>query len=157
MEKIIKGKVTGGVAVMDETLGYTYASLEYAGLVLFSYIRKGGMTVLDPLGKIALPVWRKVRTMYGLAVAVKGFRDGEMAEIEERLDVIDKRLLHLEGSLATKEILDRIEKRLGYLEKHGIMAGKEGGLQVKGKKLTEDKLMLLKTIVRENVDLMEGE
>ena len=155
MEKTIKGKVTGSEDVLEEMLGYSYASLEYTGLVLFSYIRRGGMIVLDPLERIALPVWTKVRTMFGRKV--KGFSDGEMTKIGERLDVIDKRLLHLEGSLATKDILDRIEKRLAYLEKHGILATKEGGLQVKGKKLTEDKLLLLKTIVRENVDILEGE
>ncbi len=155
MEKTIKRNVPRSEDVLEEMLGYSYASLEYTGLVLFSYIRRGGMIVLDPLERIALPVWSKVRTMFGRKV--KGLSDGEMAKIGERLDVIDKRLLHLEGSLATKEILDRIEKRLAYLEKHGILATKEGGLQVKGKKLTEDKLLLLKTIVRENVDILEGE
>jgi hypothetical protein len=155
MEKTIKRNVPRSEDVLEEMLGYSYASLEYTGLVLFSYIRRGGMIVLDPLERIALPVWSKVRTMFGRKV--KGLSDGEMAKIGERLDVIDKRLLRLEGSLATKEIIDRIEKRLAYLEKHGILATKEGGLQVKGKKLTEDKLLLLKTIVRENVDILEGE
>ncbi|MBF0559097.1 MAG: hypothetical protein HQL08_09985 [Nitrospirae bacterium] len=157
MEKTIKGKVTGSADVLDEMLGYSYASLEYAGLVMLSYVKRGGMTVLDPLEKIALPAWSKVRSMYGLAATVRWFRERKMANMAERLDAIDKRLLDIEDSIATKEALDRIEKRLAYLEKHGIMATKEGGLQVKGKKLTEDKLMLLKTIVRENIDIMEGE
>lgn len=155
MEKTIKGKVTGSADVLDEMLGYSYASLEYAGLVLYSYIKRGGMTVLDPLEKIAHPVWNKVRSMFGWTVA--GLHGREMAKIGERLDAIDKRLLDIEGSFASKEALDRIEKRLSYLEKHGILATKEGGLQVKGKKLTEDRLMMLKTIVKENIDIMEGE
>src|SRR5271169_7053247 len=164
MEKTVKEKVTGGAVDMDEVLGYSCASVEYAGLVLYSYIRRGGGTVLDPVERITTPVWSKVWDIYGRTVkrlreGVKKAigRGGDVAKIQERLDIIDKRLLDIEGSIASNEALDRIEKRLAYLEKHGIMASKEGGLQVKGKKLTDERLMMLKTIVKENIDIMESE
>ncbi|MBF0506193.1 MAG: hypothetical protein HQL09_05105 [Nitrospirae bacterium] len=164
MEKTVGGKVTGGAVDLDEVLGYSCASVEYAGLVLFSYIRRGGVIVLDPVERIASPVWSKAGAIYGRTA--RRLRDGlkkvigrgwDAVKIQERLDTIDKRLSDIEGSLATNDALDRIEKRLAYLEKYGIMASKEGGLQVKGKKLTDDRLMMLKTIVKENIDIMEGE
>jgi hypothetical protein len=52
--------------------------------------------------------------------------------------------------------LDRLEERLSYLEKHGIIATNDG-LHVKGKKLTEDRLMFLRNIVNENIDLLVDE
>lgn len=146
--------------VMEEVLGYSQASLEYSVLVLYSYIKRGGLIVLDPLEKMASPVVGRVgtavgRTFKGVLNGMKKiFVQGESAMTAERFDAIDKRLTEIEAALAA---LGSLEKRLAYLEKHGIIATQEGGLQVKGKKLTEDRLMLLQTIVKENIDLMEGD
>lgn len=159
MENNADAMVMESVSVLDEMLGYSQASLEYSGLVLYSYIKRGGTTLLDPLDKVASPVVGKVsgivgRTVQGVLSGMKKiFVRGGSAKMAERLDAIDKRLTVIEGALAA---MDSIEKRLAYLEKHGIIATNEGGLQVKGKKLTDDRLMLLRRIVKENIDLVEG-
>lgn len=159
----VEKEMSGGQVFLD----YSQAALEYTGLLTYSYIKRGGMLAIDPLAKIAAPLVEKlgpVAEKVGpvLGRTVQGFLSGvtrvsvrgvESARTLERLASIEKRLSALEGSLS---VLDKIEKRLDYIEKHGIIASAEGGLQVKGKKLTEDRLMLLKIIVSENIDLVEG-
>ena len=160
MEKNADAMVMESVTVLDEMLGYSQASLEYSGLVLYSYLKRGGMTVIDPLEKMASPVFGKVGTIVGrtfqgvLSGMKKIFSLGASTKTAEQLDAIDRRLTEIEAALTA---FDNFEKRLAYLEKHGIIATREGGLQVKGKKLTEDRLMLLQTIVKENIDLMRSE
>lgn len=156
MEDNLTEKMSGGQVFLD----YSQATLEYTGLLTYSYIKRGGLLALDPLAKIAAPVVEKAshvlgRTVQGLLSGVTrvSVRGVESARTLERLSAIERRLSALEGSLSS---LDKIEKRLDYIEKHGIIASSEGGLQVKGKKLTEDRLMLLKIIVGENIDLVEG-
>jgi hypothetical protein len=154
-------KVSAGAAVLDRTLDYSYASVEYAGLVLYSYIKRGGQTALEPLVKITSPAWSTVGSMYdltaqGVRSGIKklSFRGKEITKIGQRLDLIDKILAELEVS-ALKETLANLEQRLAYIEQHGIVASKEGGLQLKGKKLSEDKIMFLRAIVKENINLLE--
>jgi len=158
MKNVIEKGVTGGATVLDEAWQYSYASAEYAGLVLYSYVRRGGSIVIEPLDKIASPVFSNLGTVFGRTFG--GVREGVKkvfagVRIVKRLGDIDKRLSHIEEMLVTKEALYKLEERLAYLERHGIVASKEGGLQLKGKKLSEDKLMLLRAIVKENIILME--
>lgn len=163
MENDFSEKMTGGQVFLD----YSQATLEYTGLLTYRYIKRGGVLAIDPLARIAAPVVEKLGPVAGsvgsvIGRTVQGLFSGltrvvgrgvESSRTLERLASIEKRLAALEGSLS---VLDKIEERLDYIEKHGIIASAEGGLQVKGKKLTEDRLMLLKVIVSENLDLVEG-
>ncbi|MCG6552115.1 MAG: hypothetical protein L7F77_07290 [Candidatus Magnetominusculus sp. LBB02] len=146
-----------GVGALSESWEYSYAFAEYTSLVVFSYIKKGSAaaaTALEPVSKTdaltpvkdaAVAAYNK--TVTGLAAASeaigKAFVCRRKQQTNEKLDSLDTRLTQL-------------EQRLAYLEKHGIIATKEG-LQVKGKKLTEDRLMFLRNIVKENIDIMAGD
>ncbi|MBF0328613.1 MAG: hypothetical protein HQL10_05610 [Nitrospirae bacterium] len=160
MNENVAKMMTGGEAVMEDVLDYSCASVEYAGLVMYSYVKRGGRFALDPLEKVAFPVCSKVGAAYGWTL--KGIQSGAgkisgLGRIawpggaSKRLDAVEKRLAEIDS---LKELLAKIDERLDYIERHGIVASREGGLEVKGKKLDESRLMVLRTIVAENIDLL---
>lgn len=159
MAKFNVGKLdrvsAGGAQSLTMTLDYSCATLQFAGLVLYGYLRRGGGVLLRPIERAVLPIFEKVKGLY--RGSAKRFLYKELSDMSKRLDTIERRLYRLEDSAALKEALEKIEERLQYLERHGIVAAKDGGLEVKGKKLTEDKLMLLRIIVSENIDLLKEE
>ncbi|MBF0457198.1 MAG: hypothetical protein HQK99_04805 [Nitrospirae bacterium] len=172
MLDIGKKYLDAGADVLSESWEYSYAFAEYTGLVVFSYIKIGGaaaISAVEPAAKVVSPaVFTPVKEVVGAAFkrTINGFSDGIIAASQAIGKVLPvcrgKRLESLENEKlqALDARLAQLEDRLSYLEKHGIIATNEG-LHVKGKKLTEDRLMFLKNIVKENIDLMaddkEGE
>jgi hypothetical protein len=154
MDKTIDGKWTGGEAFMDEVLAYSRASVEYSGLVAYSFAKRHGTVVLEPLEKMASPVWKQMGLAYGWTL--KGLQTG-VKKIKwpsisiSRLALTGERLAEIEE---LREMIARIDERLEYLERHGIIAGRAGGLEVRGKKLDDSKLLALRTIVLDNIDLL---
>ncbi len=147
--------VGGGTQTLTMTLDYSCATLQFAGLVLYSYLKRGSGVIARPIERSVLPIMEKLRGLY--KGSAKRFLYKELSDMSKRLDALERRLYRLEDSAAVKDALEKIEERLQYLERHGIVAAKDGGLEVKGKKLTEDKLMLLRIIVSENIDLLKDE
>ncbi|KWT94825.1 hypothetical protein [Candidatus Magnetominusculus xianensis] len=153
-----KGKkyLDAGADVLSESWLYTYAFAEYTGLVIFSYIKRGGSaaaSVIEPAAKAASPaVFTPVKEIAGAAFekTVSGLSEGLTAASQAVQKLFVCRSKRLE---ALDSRLTQLEERLSYLEKHGIIATNEG-LHVKGKKLTEDRLAFLRNIVNENIDLI---
>lgn len=154
MEKTIEEKWTGGEAFMDEVLAYSRASVEYSGLVAYSFAKRHGTVVFDPLEKIASPVWKQMGSAYGWTL--KGLQTGVKKIRWPRIPLSGwalsaERLAEIEE---LRDMIARIDERLEYLERYGIVAGRAGGLEVRGKKLDDSKLLALRTIVLDNIDLL---
>ncbi|MBF0465217.1 MAG: hypothetical protein HQK94_09070 [Nitrospirae bacterium] len=154
MEDKTRECLAKSTAILNDTVSasieYSAASMEYSGLVIYSFIKRGGVLFLQPVVKVTLPLWEKAGNLNGIVYrkALEGLKKSlksvkslkKFFTIEgEKLESIEQRLIDMEG-------------RLAYLERHGVMATKEG-LQVKGKKLTDEKMMFLRTIVSENIEL----
>ncbi|MBF0568267.1 MAG: hypothetical protein HQK95_05305 [Nitrospirae bacterium] len=159
MLDIGKKYLDAGAGVLCESVQYSYAFVEYTGLVLFSYIKKGGVVAayaVEPVADAVGPtVFTPVMKIAGAAYdkTVSGLSDSLSVASQAISKVFSCRRGKLESPEALETRLSQLEERLSYIEKHGIIATNEG-LHVKGKKLTEDRLMFLRNIVNENIDLM---
>lgn len=152
---------------------YSLSALEYSMLVLWSVLKRGGSVVLIPIENATLPLLERIGNFYTKTASnikssitkakskVKGkvrfpFKfKADTSELEQKILEIEAIVRRFETNYVTKKDLQAIEERLEYLEKHGIVASQDGGLQLKGKKLSEEKIMFLRAIVRENINLLE--
>lgn len=171
MNKASDVRFYGGSANSNYVVDYTLSTLEYSMLVLWSMLRRGGAVVLIPIENVTLPILQRMgefcaKTSQGIKSKLDSVKDkikypfrfrfkADTSELEQKLLEIEAIVRSLENNHVTKSDLRAIEARLEYLEKHGIVASQEGGLQLKGKKLSEEKIMFLRAIVRENINLLE--
>ncbi|MBF0564608.1 MAG: hypothetical protein HQK89_05140 [Nitrospirae bacterium] len=139
---------------LGDTFEYSIASIEYSGLVIYSFIKRGSEVFFQPMVKVTAPAWYKTGNFAGNMAG--GIYRKAHESLKKSLGSVKglKRLFtgKEERLMAIEQKLTAMDTRLGYLERHGVMATKEG-LRVKGKKLTDEKMMFLKTIVSENIDL----
>jgi len=128
-----------GWNTFNETGKYTYATVEYAGLVSYSMLKSGGMVVKVNLGRITTPVKAAIHWPF--------------AVIKDKTSAIFRSKEHGEKIKSLTEKLMEIEKRLAKIEKYGLISVSEAVAMKKGKKLTEDKLLVLKEILEETISL----
>jgi len=147
------GKVlSSGTAICSETWRYSYATAEYSGLVSLSYIRCGGAIVARPVSRVTSPIFKLASKAYRKTADGVGRAYGKTASGASRLakaiPIPGRRMRNLE------EKFQQIEERLLRIEEHGVVMP---GLDAEGKrkKLSEDKKMLLKNILLENIDLKD--
>ena len=129
-----KDILSSGVNIINETGKYTYATVEYTGLVTFSLIKKGGNAIGRPIMKIAAPLgninFRKILPVTNTPIS-------DIAEIR-----------NLEVKVAL------MEERLSMLERIGISAP---GIAASVKKSVDKKrLDILREIVNDNKLLREA-
>ena len=125
-----------GWNTFHETGKYTCATVEYAGLLSYSMLKRSGIRVFDGVRKITSPVAATVCWPYNF------IRDktGSVFSSREHAEKIDG----LTQQLAT------IEKRLARIEKHGVVRITEAqAARRRKKKLREDKKIVLKGILEE--------
>lgn len=153
----------------NTVVDYSLCTLEFSMLVLWTVLKRGGSVVLIPIENATLPLLERIGNFYTKTASniksglskVKGkvrfpFKfKADTSELEQKILEIEAIVRSFENKFVTKKDLQAIEERLEYLEKHGIVASQDGGLQLKGKKLSEEKIMFLRAIVRENINLLE--
>lgn len=171
-EDVSGANVSGAANAVDLSLDYTYASAEYGGLVFYSYFKRAGNAAAGPAAKFLLPVWDKTsgvtsglyKSASGVTsgayktasgATVKGFH-GASGWVSSAYSKV-RGYVRVDGARlsAVEEKLRLLEEKVAYLERHGVLATQEGGLQVRGKKLDESKMMFLRTVVQENIDLLK--
>ncbi len=127
--------------IFNETGKYTCATVEYAGLVSYSMIKKGGIVEKVSLRKITMPV--KAAICWSFAVV------GGKAGVIFRSNEHDEKIKSLE------EKLMEIEKRLAFIEEHGVVPGLEPGKKEKGLEVEEERRIVLQAILEANKLLRE--
>jgi len=165
MGKTVDARVSREVVNVNIFIDYSLSALEYSMLVLWTSLKRGGAVVLIPIENATLPIIKRIGAFWSektvfvkdkfRKIKFRGFFKHDTSELEKRLNEIEQILRSFENTFVTKKDLLSLEERLEYLEKHGIVASQEGGLQLKGKKLSEEKIMFLRAIVRENINLLE--
>ena len=98
--------LSAGWNTFHETGKYTCATVEYAGLVSYSMLKRSGIRVFGGVLKITSPVAATVSWPYGF--------------IRDKTGSIFSNRAHGEKiESLTKQLVD-IEKRLAQIEKHGV-------------------------------------
>ena len=131
-----------GWNTFNETGKYTYATVEYAGLVSYSVLKSGGTVVNDGIQKIISPV---ASAIYWPFVVIK-----------DKTSVIFRSKEHEEKIKSLTEKLAEVEERLAKIEKYGLISVSDAVAVKKGKKLAEDKRLVLKEILEETISLKRG-
>ena len=131
--------LSAGWNVFNETGKYTYATVEYAGLVSYSVLKSGGTVVNDGIQKIISPV---ASAIYWPFAVVKD-KAGVIFRSEEQQEKIK----------SLEEKLAEVEERLAKIEKYGLIPVSEAVAMKKGRKLAEDKRLVLKEILEETISL----
>jgi hypothetical protein len=134
--------LSAGWNAFNETGKYTYATVEYAGLVSYSVLKSGGTVVNDGIQKIISPVASAICWPF---VVVKD-KAGVIFRSEEQQEKIK----------SLEEKLAEVEERLAKIEKYGLIPVSEAVAMKKGKKLAEDQLLVLKEILDETISLKGG-
>jgi Ser-tRNA(Ala) deacylase AlaX len=131
--------LSAGWNAFNETGKYTYATVEYAGLASYSVLKSGGTVVNDGIQKIIPPVASAICWPF--------------AVIKDKASVIFRSKKHEEKIKSLTEKLAEVEERLAKIEKYGLIPVSEAVAMKKGRKLAEDKQLVLKEILEETISL----
>ncbi|QWR78098.1 hypothetical protein [Candidatus Magnetomonas plexicatena] len=154
LKKLLDSSVSGSVEILNESWLYTYASMEYSVLVVYSYVVRGGKAVGEPIAKIVVPIKGIAGPVSSIIRPVKDLTGKASKEIKEILLYIEKLIKRRSERLSSiEQRLEAIEKRLAYIEKHGITLAKSGKSAEPKKRIADSKKSFLKSIVMENVEL----
>ena len=136
--------LTMGRNAFNETGKYTYATVEYAGLLSFSMLRRGGGVVTCGVRKVTRPTAAAICRPYDF--------------IKDKTGSVFSNKKHRENIKSLTEKLARIEERLVKIEKYGVVPGSAGAeVARKRKGLSDDKRFVLKGILEETKALREKE
>ncbi len=130
-----------GPDTLSTAIRGTRAAIDYTGLVTWSILSRGSCAIKDEILKIGgrvgpnaaepfIAVKNMIRKGFGKQ---KGPVYEEMKRIEERISVLEERLI--------------------FLEKHGVRIAETPDYQKKQKELDEERRGLLSLIVKENKEL----
>ncbi|MBF0538513.1 MAG: hypothetical protein HQL03_09710, partial [Nitrospirae bacterium] len=128
--------VSSGKEVLSETWLYSVASVEYTGLVSYSYVRRGMDIIGHSLGYVAGPFVHTGQWFKNLRPLCK-----KKVERDERL-------------MAIQERVRKIEERLANIERHGIVVSNDTMTIIK-KEVDEYKKTLLRGVLQDNIMLRE--
>jgi hypothetical protein len=133
--------LSAGWNAFNETGKYTYATVEYAGLVSYSVLKSGGTVVNDGIQKIISPVASAICWPFAVIKDKTSviFRSGEQ---QEKIKGLEEKLME-------------IEKRLAFIERHGVVSALEGAHGKKEKRLDEERRGVLQAILEANKLLRE--
>ena len=133
--------LSSGFDTFNYTGKYTYATVEYAGLLSYSMVKRGGSLATYGVRKVTMPVAAAVCWPYDFIKKGTGSLLGGKK--------YEKRITSLTEKLAL------IEERLAKIEKYGVIAGPEEPALRKRKQLAEDKRFVLKGILEETKALKD--
>lgn len=134
--------LSAGWNTFNETGKYTHATVEYAGLVSYSVLKSGGRVVNDGIQKIISPVASAICRPF--------------AVIKDKTSVIFRSQEQQEKIKSLEEKLAEVEERLAKIEKYGLIPVSEAVAMKKGRKLAEDKRLVLKEILEETISLKKA-
>ncbi|MBW1612824.1 MAG: hypothetical protein JRF08_05195 [Deltaproteobacteria bacterium] len=131
-----------------EAVKVANATVEYAGLVSWSIISMGSISIMNGIFKIIEPVGRnaaepffaikkKIRKAFGKKIFVGDYK----IYVDEKIKGIE-------------ETIRKLEERLSFLEKRGVRIS-ERDYQEKKKELDKERKKILSLIVEENKRLRE--
>ncbi|MBF0100842.1 MAG: hypothetical protein HQK77_08045 [Desulfobacterales bacterium] len=116
---------------------YTLATIEYTGLVSLSYIKRSGSSIKGGFIKTATPIKNAIKSPF-MRMKKQSETNSRIKDNILRLETIEKKL-------------DQLNERLVSIEKRGFVTLKEQSVLANQKKtLTEDKRLLLKSILEAN-------
>lgn len=110
-----KSVLSSGANFINETGKYTYATVEYTGLVTCSFARKGGNAIMRPFVKIARPLgkinFRKLlpgaKTVITDSSEIRNLEE-KVSLLEERLSILERRGISMPGiAVSVKKVLDK--------------------------------------------------
>jgi hypothetical protein len=130
-----------GWNTFNETGKYTCATVEYASLVSYSMLKRGGMVVMAGIQIITSPVTAAVRRPF-VFVKNGASRVFSNKEYEEKLKGLEEKLRVM-------------EERLAEIEKHGVVPASRAAASKKEKRLSEDKRLVLHGILEDTKSLRE--
>lgn len=133
-----------GWSAFNETGKYTCATFEYAGILSYSIVKRGGMAVNKGIRKITTPVAGAISWPFE---AVKDTTSAVFRGMGG----------HGETIKSLTEKLAKIEERLAEIEKYGVAAPITADTRKRKKGLAEDKRSVLKEILAETMTLKEGD
>lgn len=124
----------------SEATRYAHATVDYAGLVVWSVISRSSKAIKDSTLAMVMPIARNVCAPFGkikdkmsAILGAKGYDDDKITDIIERIRTLEERLI--------------------FLEKHGVRLAGEPEYRTKKKELDEERKGLLDLIVEENKEL----
>ncbi|MBF0465129.1 MAG: hypothetical protein HQK88_02425 [Nitrospirae bacterium] len=155
LKKLVDSSVSGSVEILNESWLYTYASMEYSVLVVYSYVVRGGKAVGAPISKIVVPIKGIAAPVKSIMQPVKDLTGKASKEIKEILLYLEKLINRRSMRLTNiEQRLEAIEKRLAYIESHGIQLDRRiKSAEQPKRRLADAKKSFLKSIVMENVEL----
>ncbi|MBF0343195.1 MAG: hypothetical protein HQL06_03100 [Nitrospirae bacterium] len=143
-----KDIISSGKEVLNETWLYSVASVQYTGLLSYSYMRRGMDLIAPSLGYVTAPIGQSLKyvaTPVGyVGQWLKKFRTffkNIDVERDKKMEVIEERVR-------------RIEERLANIEKHGIVVSNDTMTIIK-KEVDEYKKALLRGVLQDNIMLRE--
>ncbi|MBF0550620.1 MAG: hypothetical protein HQK60_08795 [Deltaproteobacteria bacterium] len=141
---------------VSEAGRYTCATMEYAGLLSFNLVKRGGRATLGQLTRATRPVATTlvqpfvfIKEKAKRVVGRKGHHEERLEQVEERLNIDEDRWESLEERLA------RVEERMSLLEKRGSVPTKQLPVALKERKLDDRRRGVLRAIMESNKLLWE--
>lgn len=132
-----------GLNTFHETGKYTCATVEYAGLLSYSIVKRGGLLVTGSLQTVAGPVVRAVTRPFGV--------------VWDKTSGIFTDRAQKEKIRGLEEKIAELEQRLLNIEKHGVVLAAADSQQKKEKDLDEVKRYVLQQILQETKSVREEE
>ncbi|KJU82967.1 magnetosome protein Mad11 [Candidatus Magnetobacterium bavaricum] len=152
-----KDIMSSGIDVLNETWLYSVASVEYSGLLSYSYLKRGA--------DLAAPSWDYVAQGSVRYVAEPVVQAGQyvgklfkklmpFGKFENRYTTVINILAERDRKLeAVQERVRKIEERLTNIERHGVVVADD--ITVIKKEVDEYKKALLRGVLQDNIMLRE--
>jgi len=129
--------VSHGLNTLNEAGKYTCATAEYACMVSYSYVKKGGNALMGNVLKITSPVASTISRPFVFIKKGASKAFGKTTHDVEALKRFEEKIL-------------QIEDRLSLIEKHGVVHAAKPISPGKEIRLDPEKRKLLHAIVEEN-------
>ncbi|MBF0452225.1 MAG: hypothetical protein HQK75_16100 [Candidatus Magnetomorum sp.] len=127
-----------------QSLKLTAATFEYSFLVSYSYLKRGGYVFIGGSSKLAKPAAKSFAGFWGNFInSVKRCRIPKKENQQERYLLLEQKLIEMDN-------------RMAVLEKFGVKAPPPPEPKEKKKPVTQDKRMLLQSILQENIMLKKS-
>ncbi|MEI6259089.1 MAG: hypothetical protein WCR46_04185 [Deltaproteobacteria bacterium] len=135
--------------MITKTSDYSVAAFEYAGMVSYSYMKRGALALKFGIIKIGQPVKRVASVPLDYCTQ----QMDKLGKVFNRKNEIEERLIAIDDKL------ERIIRRLADIEKSGVVVaekqklGKEKKQIIEKKQINEGNKMFFKAIADENIQL----
>ena len=139
--------------MITKTSDYSVAAFEYAGMVSYSYMKRGALALKFGIIKIGQPVKRVASVPLDYCTQ----QMDKLGKVFNRKNEIEERLIAIDDKL------ERIIRRLADIEKSGVVVAekqkpaKEKKEIIEKKQINEGNRMFFKAIADENIQLRHNQ